>query len=67
MDYVFDDPKLSGNGTILFNIDKGMIVRSETSTNVEMNVQFEGKDASQKMKKAKRKDYSVNKNIVELL
>jgi len=67
MNYVFDDPILSGSGIILFNIDKGMIVRGETSTNVEMNVQIEGKDASQKMKKAKRKDYSMNKNIVELL
>lgn len=67
MNFLFDDPKISGGGTILFNIDKGLIIRSETSTTVEMGVQVDGKDASQKMRHTFRKDFSTNKNIVELL
>ena len=67
MNFLFDDPKISGGGTILFNIDKGLIIRSETSTTVEMGVQVDGKDAAQKMRHTLRKDLSKNKNIVELL
>lgn len=67
MNFIFDDPKISGDGTIIFNIDKGLIVKSETSTTVEMGVQVDGKDASQKMRRTYRKDLSMNKNIVELL
>lgn len=67
MNFLFDDPKISGGGTILFNIDKGLIIKSETSTVVEMGVQVDGKDAAQKMRRTFRKDLSTNKNIVELL
>ncbi|MHB8930572.1 MAG: DUF6263 family protein [Melioribacteraceae bacterium] len=67
MDYVFDDPKVIGNGIILFDVDKGIMIKSETSTNVEMGVTVDGKDATQKMRHSIRKDLSINKNIVELL
>jgi len=67
INYLFDDPKVSGGGMILFNIDKGRIIRGETTTNIEMNVQITGKDAAQKIQKASRKDFSTNKNTVELL
>lgn len=67
MNFIFDDPKISGGGTIFFNIDRGLIIKSETSTSVEMGVQVDGKDATQKMRRTFRKDLSTNKNIVELL
>jgi hypothetical protein len=67
MNYLFDDPKVTGGGTILFDIDKGLVIKSETTTNVEMGVKVDGKDAAQKMQHSIRKDLSINKNIVELL
>ena len=67
MNYLFDDPKVTGGGTILFNIDKGKVIRGETTTNIEMGVQIEGKDSLNKMRKTFRKDISINKNIVELM
>jgi hypothetical protein len=67
MDFLFDDPKVSGGGTILFNIDKGLMIKGETTSNIEMGVKVDGKDSSQKMRHSIRKDLSMNKNIVELL
>ncbi|MCX6170694.1 MAG: DUF6263 family protein [Ignavibacteriales bacterium] len=67
MNYLFDDPKINGDGSILFNIDKGLVIKSETTTNVEMGVTIDGKDATQKMRHSVRKDLSMNKNTVELL
>ena len=67
MNYLFEDPKVSGGGTILFNIDKGKVIRGETNTNVEIGVQIDAKDATKKMKRTFRKDITMNKNIVELL
>ena len=67
VNFLFDDPKVSGGGTILFNIDKGKVIRGETTTNVEIGVQIDAKDSMKKMKRTYRKDLSVNKNIVELL
>ncbi len=67
MNFLFDDPKITGGGTIIFNMDKGHVIKSETSTTIELGVQIDGKDASQKMRHTVRKDYSMNKNIVELL
>ena len=65
--YNFSDPKVSGGGIILFNIDNGRLIKAETSTKVEMNVQLETKDSAQKTKKTTRKDITTNKNIVELI
>ena len=65
--YNFSDPKINGGGIILFGVDNGKIIKSETSTNVEMNVVIESKDASQKTKKTTRKDVTSNRNIVELI
>jgi len=67
MKYSFDDPILGGGGSILFNIDKGMLLRSETNTSVEMKATIETKDAMQKAQKIVRTDISKNKNVVELL
>ncbi len=65
--YSFEDPKVSGSGSILFNIDNGMIAKSETLTTVELVAHLEGKDAMQKTLKTTRKDLSSNKNVVELI
>jgi hypothetical protein len=65
--FTFDDPKVSGGGLIIFNFEKGYIVRSETTSNLEVSVQMEGKNQSQKVVRAKRIETNMNKNIVELL
>lgn len=65
--YNFEDPKISGDGIVFYNIENGLVVKSETSTKVEMNVQVTSKDPSQKLMKSTRKDVSINRNIIELL
>jgi hypothetical protein len=65
--YSFEDPLISGNGKIIFNIDKGLLVKGETLTNIELTVDVKEKDSLQKIKAMKRTEKSSNKNIVELL
>lgn len=65
--YTFEDPVISGNGKIIFNIDKGYVVKAETLTSIEMSVLVKAKDSMQKIKTTKRTEKSTNKNIVELL
>ncbi len=65
--YNFSDPKASGGGTILFNVDGGNLVKAETSTRLEMSVEIQAKDSMQKIQRTTRKEVSTNKNIVELL
>jgi hypothetical protein len=65
--YNFEDPRITGDGIVFYNLENGRVLKSETSTKVEMNVQITSKDASQKLKKTTRKDISINKNIIELL
>jgi len=65
--YNFEDPKITGDGIVFYNLENGRIVKSETSTRVDMSVQISQKDASQKLKKTTRKDISINRNIIELL
>jgi len=67
MKYAFDEPKLRGEGNILFNLDKGLLLKAETSTTIEIAATIEAKDAMQKTQKVIRTDISKNKNIVELL
>ena len=65
--YNFDDPKITGDGIVFYNLENGRVLKSETTTKVEMNVQITSKDTSQKLKKSNRKDISVNRNVIELL
>lgn len=65
--YAFEDPVISGNGRIIFNIDKGLLVKAETLTNIDLTVDVKAKDSLQKVKSTKRTEKSSNKNIVELL
>jgi hypothetical protein len=63
--YNFADPKISGSGKVIFNVEKGNLVRSETSTRVEITVDIEAKDALNRTQKTKRTEISTNKNVVE--
>ncbi len=65
--YNFEDPKIKGTGSILFNIDKGILIRAETGTSVELVANLELKNEFQKSKKTIRKDFTSNKNIIEIL
>ncbi len=67
VDYAFDEPNITGKGQVVFNVDKGIMERSETTTTVKMTMTIKAKDASNVMQTAKRSDNSVNTNIVELL
>lgn len=67
VNYKFDDPKISGSGFILFDIDNGLLKHSETATSVNMRVQLDAKDSQQKVKKTVRHDISKNRNIVDLI
>jgi len=67
MSFYFYDPVISGNGTIKFNKTKGLVVYSETSTNMEMVTDIDGVDENGKQFHAKRTDNTSNTNIVELI
>ncbi|MEN8192878.1 MAG: DUF6263 family protein [Bacteroidota bacterium] len=64
--YYFYDPVVSGSGLITFNNTTGLITHSETTTNMQLVMEMEGLDASQKPVKGKRTDNTTNKNIIEL-
>jgi hypothetical protein len=65
--FTFEDPKVSGGGSIIFNFEKGYVVRSETISNVEVTVVMDAKNQAGKSVHAKRTEINMNKNIVELL
>jgi len=65
--YYFYDPIVSGSGLITFNKTNGLISRSETSTSMQLVIDMEGFDSTQKSVKGKRTDNTVNKNLIELL
>ncbi len=67
MNFYFYDPVVSGNGTIKFDKSKGLIIHSETSTNMEMETDIDGIDQNQSPFTAKRRDNTSNTNIVELI
>lgn len=64
---VFDDPKISGGGTIFFNLDKGILQKSETFTEQEFKVALTSKEPGKGNKKVDRNQKSKNKLIVELI
>lgn len=67
VNYSFKDPVISGNGMIIFNIEKGLLKKAETITSIEMEVEVKAKDSTQKMQTSVRNEKSTNKNIVEML
>lgn len=64
--YNFTKPQTKAEGKIYFNVDRGVIIKSRTKTEVTTNVSMEGM-TQQGMQKTKRKDKNINTNLVELL
>ncbi len=67
VNYSFDEPVITGKGKVVFNITKGIMERSETTTTVKLDMSVDALDASNVRQTAKRSDHSINTNIVELL
>lgn len=67
INYSFSEPKVTGDGESYFNIDKGYLVKAETSTRIEMDLAVSGNDPQQGIINASRLDITENKNYVELL
>lgn len=64
--YSFTKPKTQAEGKIYFNIDRGIIIKSRTKTEVITNVTVEGM-TPQGMQKTNRKDKNTNTNLIELI
>lgn len=62
VNYTFGEPKITGSGNILFNIDRGLMQKAETSTKLELSLLMQAKGIS-----ATRKDFSGNNNYIELI
>lgn len=67
IEYTFSEPKVSGQGYIDFNISKGFVQKSETSTKMEISMMMTGKDQSGSVKSAAEKDVTITTNVLELL
>jgi len=65
--YSFSEPKVSGFADILFNISGGYIVKSESTSQTEMNLTVTGNDPTVGQQTAHRTDFAVNKNYLELI
>lgn len=65
--YIFDKPVVTGSGTVKFNIDKGFVPYSNTTTRVETQGIVEAKDDKDQAQHASRKDITVSTNIIERL
>lgn len=64
--YTFTKPVTSGEGKIYFNIDKGMVQKSKTTTNVTFSMTMEAM-SPQGLQKGVRRDKNVSTNVLELL
>ena len=62
---VFDDPKISGGGTMFFDLDKGVLQKSDTFTSQEFRIMLT--QAAQPNKKVERHQESKNTLKIELL
>lgn len=62
VNYTFSEPKISGAGNILFNVDKGIMQKAETNTKLELKLLMEATGMT-----ATRKDFSGNTNYIELI
>lgn len=66
VNYTFTKPTTSAEGKIYFNIEKGIIQKSKTSTETEFSMTMEAM-SPQGMQKGTRKDKNINTNILELI
>lgn len=67
VDYTFGDPKISGDGTILFDYESGKLIKADVGTNSDMSISIEAKDSLGKIKKSKRITSTKTRNTVELI
>ena len=65
--YTFTKPNLTGNGEVIFNQTKGLVKKSVSKINVEMEMTAQGVDAQKNPVTSSKKDKSTNINTVELL
>ena len=65
--YSFAQPKLDAIGKVEYSISKGLVLLSESNTNIEISMIMDGKDNSNNIIKSTKKDLSNNTNVVELL
>ena len=63
--YSFGDPKISGSGAILFNLDRGLLQKSNTNTKLEINILMQA--SVPRPMTATRKDFTLNTNSIELV
>lgn len=60
--YTFSEPKITGSGNILFNVDRGLMQKAETKTKLELKLLMQGNGIT-----ATRNDFSGNTNFIELI
>lgn len=65
VNYTFGEPKISGQGELLFNVDRGLLQKSDTNTKLEINILMEANQP--RPMKATRKDFTINTNSIELV
>jgi hypothetical protein len=67
INYEFKKPVATGSGTIYFNLNKGCIEKSKTTTTLKMSLNMNMPKSPRGPMKATRSDYIENTNILELL
>ncbi|MFC2134886.1 DUF6263 family protein [Bacteroidota bacterium] len=65
--YYFDPPIVNGSGKLKFNIDKGYLIHSKTTTRAETQGIVSAKDENGITRQAGRKDITVSTNIIDRL
>ncbi len=65
VNYNFGDPKISGSGSILFNLDRGLLQKASTNTKLEIKILMQA--SVPRPMTATRKDFTVNTNSIELI
>ena len=65
--YIFSEPNISGSGVFFFDQLKGLLLKSDASTNISMSMVIEAPDAAQKMHKSTRTTITTTTNRIELL
>ncbi len=67
IDYTFSKPEISADGEIVFNISKGVIANSNTTTRVTLTTMASSKNEQAGNQKIFKYETTINKNRVELL
>ena len=67
IDYTFSKPDISADGEIIFNISKGLIAKSNTTTRVTLTTMASSQNEQTGNKKIFKYETTINKNRVELL